>query len=422
MYDTYGGWLELKAKKTGFFHTEQIQGRWWLVSPEGNAFFSKGVDHVNFAPESDSAPKVPDDPAAWAKAAEQLRGWNFNTLGAWSSPQMYSNGLAYAPMVDVAASGGRNVWLKGGIVDYFSSQFQEAAARAAQRICVPHVKDPWLLGYFTDTELRWGSDWRGTNSVLEEYLKMPATAAGSQKAITFLTARGHSPDNLSAEDKREFLGLVGGEYAHVASEAIRRADPNHLVLGCRFAVYPGDDVIHAVGQYFDVISYHSYNQKPPVDRLELITQIPGHASIAAAARVLYVGHAGALAQMLHKIETAAGFAIIDRSSAPLAPTTAGREFISEASQILRIAQEQGDRPDCPPADSPNRHRISFPLRPSSRRIAARVNDAGTSSQKRRPRSDLVELQNHAAEGRVADQVRRGVPCGALADLGLERGL
>src|SRR5215471_15080552 len=154
VYDSYGGWLELKGKKTGFFHTEQIQGRWWLVSPEGNAFFSKGVDHVNFAPESDSAPKVPDDPAAWAKAAEQLRGWNFNTLGAWSSPQMYSNGLAYAPMVDVAASGGRNVWLKGGIVDYFSSQFQEAAARAAQRICVPHVKDPWLLGYFTDNELR----------------------------------------------------------------------------------------------------------------------------------------------------------------------------------------------------------------------------------------------------------------------------
>ena len=275
VYDSYGGWLELKGKKTGFFHTEQIQGRWWLVSPEGNAFFSKGVDHVNFAPESDSAPKVPDDPAAWAKAAEQLRGWNFNTLGAWSSPQMYSNGLAYAPMVDVAASGGRNVWLKGGIVDYFSSQFQEAAARAAQRICVPHVKDPWLLGYFTDNELRWGSDWRGTNSVLEEYLKMPATAAGYQKAITFLTARGHSPDNLSAEDKREFLGLVGGEYAHVASEAIRRADPNHLVLGCRFAVYPGDDVIHAVGQYFDVISYHSYNQKPPVDRLELITRLAG---------------------------------------------------------------------------------------------------------------------------------------------------
>ena len=80
-------------------------------------------------------------------------------------------------------------------------------------------------------------------------------------------------------------------------------------------------------------------------RLELITRIPGHDSIAAAARVLYNGRAGALEQMLHKIETAAGFAIIDRPGRPLAPTAAGREFISEASQVLRIAQEQGDRPD-----------------------------------------------------------------------------
>jgi agarase len=140
--DAYGGWLELKGTKTGFFHTEQLQNRWWLVSPEGNAFFSKGVDHVDLSPESDSS-KAPDDPTAWAKStAEQLRGWNFNTLGAWSSPQIYAAGLAYAPMVDVAASAGRDVWLKGGVVDYFSPEFQRAADRAAQRICAPRAKDP----------------------------------------------------------------------------------------------------------------------------------------------------------------------------------------------------------------------------------------------------------------------------------------
>ena len=149
--DPYGGWLELKDTKTGFFHTEQLQNRWWLVSPEGNAFFSKGVDHVDLSPESDSS-KAPDDPTAWAKStAEQLRGWNFNTLGAWSSPQIYAAGLAYAPMVDVAASAGRDVWLKGGVVDYFSPEFQRAADRAAQRICAPRVKEmaapipPWFV-------------------------------------------------------------------------------------------------------------------------------------------------------------------------------------------------------------------------------------------------------------------------------------
>jgi hypothetical protein len=226
--------------------------------------------------ESDASPKAPDDPVAWARTtAEQLRGWNFNTLGAWSSPQTYTFGLAYAPMVNVAASAGRDVWLKGGVVDYFSPEFQQAADRAAQKICTPCAPDPWVLGYFTDNELRWGADWRGTNSLLDAYLKMPADAAGYRKAAAFLKERGHTPDNLSPEDKSEFLGLVAAEYGRVSSKAIRRADPNHLVLGCRFALYPGDAAIRAAGRYFDVISYHSYSAMPPIDRLELITRLTG---------------------------------------------------------------------------------------------------------------------------------------------------
>lgn len=73
-------------------------------------------------------------------------------------------------------------------------------------------------------------------------------------------------------------------------------------------------------------------------RLELITRIPGHDSLAAAARALYGGRDGALQQMIAKIEKAAGFTIIDRSSTPLAPTAHGRELIAEARQVLRIAQ------------------------------------------------------------------------------------
>jgi DNA-binding transcriptional LysR family regulator len=79
-------------------------------------------------------------------------------------------------------------------------------------------------------------------------------------------------------------------------------------------------------------------------RLELITQISGYDSIAAAARALYGGRDGALQQMIRKIETGAGFRIIDRSSTPLAPTDGGREFIREALQILQAAREQTPHP------------------------------------------------------------------------------
>lgn len=94
---------------------------------EGYCFtlLSKGVDHVAFTPESDSAPKAPEDSAAWAKTtAEQLRGWNFNSLGAWSSPQIYTASLAYSPMVDVAASAGRDVCIDGAPLETLTSRMK----------------------------------------------------------------------------------------------------------------------------------------------------------------------------------------------------------------------------------------------------------------------------------------------------------
>jgi hypothetical protein len=275
-YDSYGGWLKLKGKATGFFHTEQIENRWWLVTPDGNAFFSKGVDNVNFTPEAKSSPKPPSDPAAWAKATSlQLHGWNFNTVGAWSAPQMYTTGIAYAPVINMASSMRRDLWLKGGVVDYFSPEFRDAADRTAARLCAPHARDPWLLGYFTDNELRWGKDWRSGDSLLESYLKMPAASPGYRKAAELLKARGHAAASLTDDDRDEFLGMAAAEYARVTRDAIRRHDANHLVLGCRFAGYPGDSAMRAVAPYFDVISFHSYSPAAPVDRLKLITRLTG---------------------------------------------------------------------------------------------------------------------------------------------------
>lgn len=93
LYDSYGGWTKLKGTKTGFFHTEKVDDRWWLVSPEGNVFFSKGVCHISFmadvipslmfSPYEKTNRKKYGTPEKWAYAtSERLRGWNFNTVGA----------------------------------------------------------------------------------------------------------------------------------------------------------------------------------------------------------------------------------------------------------------------------------------------------------------------------------------------------
>jgi agarase len=185
---------------------------------------------------------------------------------------LYQKGIAYTPVIDMAASVQRDLWLKGGLVDYFSPQFRDVVERVAARACAPHAGDPWLLGYFTDNELRWGKDWRSQDSLLDSYLRMPSASAGLARASAFVKALGHEATD---EDRLTFAGLVAAEYARVTTQAIHRHDPNHLVLGCRFAAYPGDAAIVAVGLYFDVISLHSYAPTAPIDRLRQITQLTG---------------------------------------------------------------------------------------------------------------------------------------------------
>ena len=46
-WDAYGGWTKKKFRKTGWFHVERENGRYWLADPEGNAFLSAGLDCIN---------------------------------------------------------------------------------------------------------------------------------------------------------------------------------------------------------------------------------------------------------------------------------------------------------------------------------------------------------------------------------------
>ena len=43
--DAYGGFIDIVGERTGFFHTQEIDGRWWLVTPEGHGFFGVGISH-----------------------------------------------------------------------------------------------------------------------------------------------------------------------------------------------------------------------------------------------------------------------------------------------------------------------------------------------------------------------------------------
>jgi hypothetical protein len=207
-YDKYGGWTGLKSKAAGFFRTENINGVWWLIDPEGNAFISKGVNHVSFT--ADNAPSLGYSPYGratnekygdantWAKTSiQRLKDWNFNTIGAWSNYETYDKEMPYTVIIGIGASAGGS-WLQGSFPDVFSETFQNIAENKARESCAPRANDPFLLGYFLDNELRWGPDWRSRNTLFDDFLAMPEDAAGKKALVNMLKELYGDIDKLNS--------------------------------------------------------------------------------------------------------------------------------------------------------------------------------------------------------------------------------
>jgi hypothetical protein len=212
--DRFGGRKDLAASKpSGWFRTEKRDGRWWLVTPEGHAFFSLGINAVvadggrtyvqgreymfenlpatdgpfaAFYGQADSRSDQgsqrdnglnhgrwfdfyaanldraygKDWAAQWRlRTLDRMSTWSFNTLGNWSDPALARAGrIAYT--VPVIISGdyntvgtGYDYW--GRMPDPFDPRFVQAARKAVGLATKGVRDDPWLLGYFADNELAW---------------------------------------------------------------------------------------------------------------------------------------------------------------------------------------------------------------------------------------------------------------------------
>jgi hypothetical protein len=70
----------------------------------------------------------------------------------------------------------------------------------------------------------------------------------------------------SREAREQFAGLVADEYFSVICDTIRKYDPNHLILGVRFACNAPDGVARACGENCDIVSVNYYCKNMKVDR------------------------------------------------------------------------------------------------------------------------------------------------------------
>lgn len=236
---------------TGWFHTQQVDGRWWLVTPDGRPFYSSGVNHVTAdydtdrttgrCPYCDAIAARYDGTGAWADATvARLRTWGFNTVGAWSDVDRFSTRLPYTVLLSMAT--GR---------DWFSPDFADHARRQAETRVAPRRDDPNLVGWFLDNELSWGRDYSSNRTKLDDYLALPPGSPGRAVAERY------------AGDPDGFLAALADRYFGVTTEAVRAVDPHHLVLGTRLISFlTPEPVVESAGRWLDVLSVNHYDVTP----------------------------------------------------------------------------------------------------------------------------------------------------------------
>ena len=288
------------AGGAGFYRVEcDAAGAWRLVDPAGEPTVWLGVDHVKFDGfrcEADGNRKHYRETNerqfgsrdAWAtNTAERLRSWGFNGLGAGCDNSRFKGSglgrcvfLALGDSATAEKDDGEH-WLSDNLhtpgtafPNVFHPDFAEHCDREAEKACVPNRDDPEVLGYFIDNELAWEARRGGPAGawgLFDNACAKPAGNTARAALDAFLAERGLKVgDDIPIPVRMAFVEFVAERYFEITTEAIRRHDPNHLVLGCRFAgtVYP-DEVFRAAGKYCDIVSINGYAVPVP-DRNEML--------------------------------------------------------------------------------------------------------------------------------------------------------
>ncbi|MBT5902258.1 MAG: hypothetical protein HOH58_09140 [Opitutaceae bacterium] len=319
--DQYGGWTGLQFTATGYFRTEKTD-RWWLVTPEGNAFLSFGINHLY-----PDLWKQPYNQQAWLNRLgvesvngpafqKALRKWfletcgdfGFNTVGVHThlpttnSPRPALPYMKSIKFIDVPH------W-KGDVpdenfLDVFAPEFTQHCDRLAQREAAPLREDPYVLGYamtdcplFTEEDLRERTDTiggarRGSRiGWPRRFRNLPASTPGKQAYVktvrgiyqdnisTFNTTYGTAFDSFEAlaeaqgwrpetqlsniaetRDNAAFMVKVVDTYYRTTRDAIRRHDPNHMFFGDKLNANSDslDTMLEVTSRYTDVVFYQMY--------------------------------------------------------------------------------------------------------------------------------------------------------------------
>ncbi|MHC4399600.1 MAG: agarase [Planctomycetota bacterium] len=272
---------EASAGSAGWFTVGKRNGRWWLITPEGEPFFSIGLNHIDPA-----TLRYPENVHIWREqyggsmkrwleeaVGPDLRSWGFNTVG-WvqevvtrtPTNHRHSRNFTQAeyqqldvPYCHMLPFTDFHQWeVETRNPDLWSPDFETWCDYVARAECAQRADDPNLIGYFyvdcpTWVHVRPDNRWKGPL---------------------------FDPERLTTEAGRKELFELASRYYRVTHDAVRRYDRNHLILGDRYEARQPlpEEVLRAAVPYVDVASFQYFSTPericPDFERWHEMTGLP----------------------------------------------------------------------------------------------------------------------------------------------------
>ncbi|MBT3385657.1 MAG: agarase [Prolixibacteraceae bacterium] len=279
-FSKFGGDKKNQVEASGFFRTEKIDGRWWIIDPEGYLFIHKAVNGLKRGGSERNLKGFDEkynSPVDWmTQTAQMVKSNGFNGAGSWSEDNVIremqqgrENQLAYTINLNFMSGYGK---IRGGTyavpghtgypnstIFAFDEEFKIFCEEKAKNL-VQYKNDKNLLGYFSDNEMPFKT------SNLEGYLSLEnKNDQGYLAAKKWLDEKGIEELEITDETRNEFLAFCGETYFSIVNNAIKKYDPNHLYLGPRlYSSEKNNEAFMTVaGKYIDVVSCNYYGRWTP---------------------------------------------------------------------------------------------------------------------------------------------------------------
>jgi len=219
----------------------------------------------------------------------RLKSWGINTIANWSDSDIYlMRKTPYVCTISYSSrslEGSQGYW--GKFYDVFDPSFRQRLRERLEREKGRAIDDPWCIGYFVHNEIAWGDE----VSLAVAALISPAEQPAKKVFVEDLKAKYGTIDKLNAvwdtehanwdallqnqqaPDKKKawadltaFYTRTAETYFSTIRDELKKAAPNQLYMGCRFA-WVNDRAARAATKFCDIVSYNRYRYSVREHRL-----------------------------------------------------------------------------------------------------------------------------------------------------------